>query len=157
MRIDSGPKWTQTNRVLWCGFGNEVYPSDTHCDSVFPNHSRTSPNHPRSHQKVPKSCIWEVFLLLGFAKRFFFIVPSPNLGPILFNPNPSTQIRIVLANGFGIWHSKLWIQIANPSIRIQLGCKVQPSSHHESWPTTDPHWSTNPHFFRAQQLITTLN
>ena len=32
------------------------------------------PSHPRSHQKFPKSCTWEIFSLLGLAKQFFFTV-----------------------------------------------------------------------------------
>ena len=34
----------------------------------------------QSHPKFPKSCIWDIFSLLGIAKQFFFRVnlPSPN-------------------------------------------------------------------------------
>ena len=57
-----------------------------HCDLAFPNHSRMSPNHPRLHQKFPKSCILDEFSLLGLAKQFFSIDPSKNLGQI---PHPN--------------------------------------------------------------------
>ena len=50
----------------------------THCDSAFQNHSRTSPNHPRSHQKFPKSCTWDIFSLLGLVKQIFFTVLLPS-------------------------------------------------------------------------------
>ena len=35
-----------------------------HYDSAFENHwnhSKTSSNHPRSHQKFPRACIWDIF------------------------------------------------------------------------------------------------
>ena len=47
-------------------------------------------------------------------------------------PSEFTQTNCVLAFGFGFWHSEYYIQIANPSIQILIGCKIQPSSHHLS-------------------------
>ena len=41
----------------------------THCDSALPNHFRTSQYHPGLHQKLPKSCIWDIFSLLGLANK----------------------------------------------------------------------------------------
>ena len=47
--------------------------------------------------------------------------------------------------------------IANPSIRVQLGCKIQPSSHHESWPTTDLHFFQSTPVDNNTQLISCLH
>ena len=57
---------------------------NTHCD--YYNHTKTSQNHLRSHQKFSRSCNGTYFFW-GLAKQLFFTVPlpSPNRGkpPIL--------------------------------------------------------------------------
>ena len=85
----------------------------THCDSAFPNHSRTSPNHPRSHQKFPKSCIWDKFSLLP---RLITFRHRPLLkSGSNSTPNMSTRIQF-LVFGLGTSHSKWWIQKSHYSI-----------------------------------------
>ena len=115
---------TQTNWVLRCDFGYSAQPSNYLLWFCIPKWLQ---NVPKSAQ-IPKSCIWDIFSLLGLAKPFFFL--SPNLSQIW------TWIQVLGSKSwysdsdgeFDIPKSEFWI--ANPTTRLLLGCKIQQSSHH---------------------------
>ena len=90
---------TQTNWVLRCDFGylvkfNLIF---THCVSAFANISKTSPNHPKSHQKLPQNDAFGTYLrFLALPINFLHCpCPLPKNG-LNSNPYMSTWIRILV-------------------------------------------------------------
>ena len=81
---------TKTTEYLVEILGTRVQPILTHYDFAFPNHSRLSPNCPRSPQNVPKLCIW----VYSVAYRVFFKLDSwpQNFSSLPLHQNRS-QIR----------------------------------------------------------------
>ena len=90
-RVGENLSWNSIPAFSWAKH------SFTHCDSAFPNHFKTSPNH--QNQNIPISCIWDVFV-----KGCYFWV---DLHQKYFFSGLHQKIRI-LSIGIGIWHSNPW-------------------------------------------------